>query len=138
MRRLEGTSSDRQTTTEQTNRFDMDTMVGYILFVGVLLSLTLIVTGLVWHWALVGHLQFEYSVTAMNLFQFMLADVQHLLSGAIQPQLAISTGIAVLMLTPYVRVLTSVLYFALIEHNWKYMLFTAFVLGVLTYGLFLR
>jgi uncharacterized membrane protein len=47
-------------------------------------------------------------------------------------------GIGVLMLTPFVRVLASVFYFAFVEHNWKYTLFTAFVLSVLTYSLFLR
>jgi uncharacterized membrane protein len=137
MRRL-GTSSEGQTATERAIRFDMETAVGYILFVGVMLSLTLIVAGLVWHWALVGHLQFEFSVTGANLFQFVLADVHDLLFGPIRPQLAISAGIAVLILTPYVRVLASVLYFALIERNFKYTLFTTFVLGVLTYSLFLR
>jgi uncharacterized membrane protein len=116
----------------------MDAVVGSILSAGVLFSLTLIVAGLVWHWALVGHLQFDYTVTGMNLFQFLLADVRRLASGAIHPQVAISTGIVVLMLTPYVRVLASVLYFASIEHNLKYTLFTGFVFGVLTYHLFLR
>jgi uncharacterized membrane protein len=43
-------------------------------------------------------------------------------------------GIGVLMLTPFVRVLASVVYFAFVEHNWKYTLFTAFVLSVLTYS----
>jgi len=42
------------------------------------------------------------------------------------------------MLTPFVRVLTSVFYFAFVERNWKYTLFTGFVLGLLTYSLFLR
>ena len=138
MRGLERTASERQRATERAFSFDMETVIGYILLVGVLLSLALIVAGLAWHWALVGHLQFEYSVTGANLFRLVLADMQTLLSGAIRPQLAISTGITVLILTPYVRVLTSVLYFALIEHNFKYTLFTIFVLCVLTYSLFLR
>ena len=43
-----------------------------------------------------------------------------------------------LLLTPYVRVLASMLYFALVERNLKYSVFTAFVLLVLTYSLFLR
>jgi uncharacterized membrane protein len=131
-------SSERQAAASITDPFDMDTVVGSILLVGVLLSLILIVAGLVWHWALAGHLRFEYSVTGMNLFQFVRADLRRLASGAIHPQIAISTGIAVLMLTPYIRVLASVLYFGLVEHNWKYTLFTGFVLGVLTYSLFLR
>jgi len=50
----------------------------------------------------------------------------------------INLGIAVLILTPYVRILASVLYFAFVARNWKYTLFTASVLGVLTYSLFGR
>lgn len=138
MGRLEGVSSEGQTVTARAVCHNMETVIGYILFVGVLLSLALIVAGLAWHWALAGHLQFEYAVTAANLFQLVLADVQSLLSGTIRPQLAISAGITVLILTPYVRVLVSVLYFALIEHNYKYTIFTTFVLCVLTYSLFLR
>ena len=42
------------------------------------------------------------------------------------------------MLTPYVRVLVSILYFAFSERNWKYALFTGFVFSVLTFSLFLR
>jgi uncharacterized membrane protein len=130
-------SGVRQAAAEQAGRLDMETMVGSILLTGVLLSLTVIVAGLAWHWALTGHLEFDYMVTGMNLFQFLLADIRRLAFGAIHPQVAISTGLIVLILTPYVRVLASVLYFA-IEHNWKYTLFAGFVLGVLTYSLFLR
>jgi uncharacterized membrane protein len=116
----------------------MDAVIGSILLVGVLLSLTLIVVGLAWHWALAGQLQLDYTVTSKNLFEFVLADVQRLAAGAIRPQLAISTGMAVLMLTPYVRVLASVVYFGLVERNWKYTLFTGFVLAALSYGLFFQ
>jgi len=47
-----------------------------------------------------------------------------------------NVGLAVLMLTPYARVLASVLYFALVERSAKYTIFTGFVLAVLTYSLF--
>ena len=59
-------------------------------------------------------------------------------AGQLQPRLLINLGIALLMLTPYVRVLASTFYFALAERNPKYTLFTGFVLAVLTYSLFLR
>ena len=39
---------------------------------------------------------------------------------------------------PQVRVLASMLYFAFVERNGKYTLFTGFVFSVLTYSLFLR
>jgi uncharacterized membrane protein len=58
------------------------------------------------------------------------------LTGApARPRLLVNLGIAVLMLTPYVRVLASMLYFMLVERNLKYGLFTAFVLAMLTYSL---
>jgi uncharacterized membrane protein len=41
------------------------------------------------------------------------------------------------MLTPYIRVLASLLYFAFVERNRKYTVFTGFVFAVLTYSLFL-
>ena len=59
-------------------------------------------------------------------------------SHDLRPRVMVNMGMAVLMLTPFVRVLASVFYFALVERNWKYTLFTGFVLGVLTYTLFLR
>lgn len=61
-----------------------------------------------------------------------------MVSDAILRRFIINMGIAVLMLNFFVRVLASVFYFAFVEHNWKYTLFTAFVLSALTYSLFLR
>lgn len=68
----------------------------------------------------------------------MLADIRQVAADAVRPRLLINLGIAALMLTPYVRVLASMLYFAFIERNGKYTLFTGFVFAVLTYSLFLR
>ena len=116
----------------------MDTVVGYVLLVGVLLSMALIVSGLAWHWAVTGHLELTYRIVGMNLLQFVSSDAGQLASRPLDPQTIVSAGMAVLMLTPYVRVIASVAYFALAERNWKYVAFTTFVLGVLTYTLFLR
>jgi uncharacterized membrane protein len=116
----------------------MDTLVGYVLAVGVLASIALILAGLAWHWLATGGLRFEYLLQGMNLVQFVLADERQWVGGRVQPYLLLNTGFAVLMLTPYVRVFVSMLYFAFWERNWKYTLFTAIVFGVLTYSLFLR
>jgi uncharacterized membrane protein len=118
--------------------FDMESLVGYILLTGVLLSVALLVIGFVWRWARVGNLRFEYSIAGMNFFEFILSTVRQMGSHAFRPRLFLNMGIGVLMLTPFVRVLVSVFYFAFVEHNWKYTFFTGFVLGVLTYSLFLR
>jgi uncharacterized membrane protein len=116
----------------------MEGLVGYILLIGVLLSLLLIVVGVAWHWISTGQLGLEYSIKGMNLFEFLVRDVGEAVHGMLRPRLFTNLGIAVLMLTPYVRALVSMLYFAFGARNWKFTLFTGFVLAVLTYSLFLR
>jgi uncharacterized membrane protein len=118
--------------------FDMESLVGYILLTGVLLSVALLAVSFVWRWARVGNLRFEHSNVGMNFFEFISSTLRQMASRAFRPRLFLNMGIGVLMLTPFVRVLASVFYFAFVEHNWKYALFTAFVLTVLTYSLFLR
>ncbi len=118
--------------------FDMESLVGYILLAGVLLSVALLAIGFVWRWVRVGNLRFEHSIVGMNFFEFILSTLRQMASHALRPRLFLNMGIGVLMLTPFVRVLASVFYFAFVEHNWKYTLFTGFVLSVLTYSLFLR
>ena len=117
---------------------DMESLVGYILLTGVLLSVALLSVGFAWRWVRVGSLRFEHSIVGMNFFEFISSTLQKMASRAFRPRLFLNMGIGVLMLTPFVRVLASVVYFAFVEHNWKYTLFTIFVLSVLTYSLFLR
>ncbi len=116
----------------------MDALVGYILLDGVLLSMALIVGGLLWRWLRTGHLSLDYQIVGMNLFQLVGTEIRLAVFGQLRPRLLINLGIAVLMLTPFLRVVASVVYFVAVLRNWKYTLFTFFVLTVLTYSLFLR
>lgn len=116
----------------------MDIVIGHLLLAGVLISVLLLVTGLVWHWRSTGQWGIDYTIAGLNLFGFVRADIQQAMVGALRPRLLISLGLASLMLTPYLRVFISMLFFAFVEHNWKYTVFTAFVLSVLTYSLFGR
>jgi uncharacterized membrane protein len=116
----------------------MDALVGYVLLSGVLLSMALVAAGLIWEWADTGSLALHYRLGGMNLFELVVAEIRLAGHDAIRPRLLVNFGIVVLMLTPFVRVLASVAYFAAFLKNWKYTLFTAFVLAVLTYSLFLR
>ncbi len=120
---------------EQAN---MDVLVGYVLAGGVITSMVLIAVGLIWHWATTGSLGLEYTMGGMNFFRFVVSDVATVIRTGFGPRRMINLGIAVLMLTPFVRVASSMVYFGVIEHNWKYTVFTGFVLAVLTYSLFLR
>ena len=56
----------------------------------------------------------------------------------LSPRLLVILGVAVLLFTPFLRVLASVVFFAAVERNWKYTVFTSFVLIVLTYSLLMR
>ena len=122
----------------QAEEAEMEVLIGYVLLGGVVLSAVLVCMGLIWHWVRTGHLGVNYVIPRTNLFEFVVADVRQLGSAESRPRVLISLGIAMLLLTPYVRVLASMLFFLFVEHNWKYSLFTAFVLAVLTYSLFLR
>ncbi len=118
--------------------FDMETMVGYLLAGGVILSMAFIAAGLLWNWVRTGSLSLTYDIQGMNFFQFVLIDVRTVVDTGLGPHRLVNLGIATLMLTPFVRVLASMLYFLLAARNWKYGVFTLFVFSVLTYSLFLR
>jgi uncharacterized membrane protein len=131
-------SSTRVEPAREARQFEMDTLVGTILQDGVLLSLGLILAGLCWRWLRTGGLALDYQIASVNLFQFVVDEVRLALNGSARPRLLINLGIAVLMLTPFIRVAASVVYFMGVLKNWKYTVFTAIVLTVLTYSLFLR
>lgn len=131
-------STNHSERVQSNDHFDMESLVGYILLIGVLLSVALLAVSFVWRWLRVGNLRFEHSIVGMNFYEFISSTLRQMASRAFRPRLFLNMGIGVLMLTPFVRVLASVFYFAFVEHNWKYTLFTGFVLSVLTYSLFLR
>jgi uncharacterized membrane protein len=116
----------------------MELLVGYILLGGVVTSALLMSAGLVWHWAASGRIQTDSPLPGMNLAQIFTTFFDQAASGTLEPRLLIHLGLGVLLFTPYVRVAASALYFAVIERNAKYTVFTGFVLAVLTYSLFIR
>ena len=137
---MANTSSSSPTveSAEEWRQLEMDVLVGYILLGGVLLSMGLIVIGLLWKYIQTGGVRLEYELAGMNLFQFVVSEIHLAALGQIRPRLLINMGIVVLMLTPFFRVLASVVYFLVVLKNWKYTVFTLFVLLVLTGSLFLR
>ena len=123
---------------QEWRQMEMDALVGYILLGGVLLSMALIVAGLFCKYLQTGGVRLEYELAGMNLFQFVVSEIRLAALGHFRPRLLINMGIVVLMLTPFFRVLASVVYFLVVLKNWKYTAFTLFVLLVLTGSLFLR
>jgi uncharacterized membrane protein len=117
-------------------RLDMDMVIGYLLEIGVLGSLLLILGGYLWKWLNTGGLTMAYSIPGKNLYRLWADDFHQALSGAWRPRLLVNMGIALLLATPYFRVFVSFLYFALVQRNLKYTVFTLMVFSGLTYSLF--
>lgn len=116
----------------------MDIIVGYLLLIGVVISLALLLAGMIWKFASTGRWTIDYQISGMNLFEFVSNEMAIVIRGQLRPRVLVSGGIVVLMLTPYFRVLASTIYFIFVLKNWKYSLFTGIVLAVLTFSLFLR
>lgn len=127
--------ADRQQALEQR----MELLIGYLLLTGVLASSAMLVSGIAWDVLRNGHMRLEYLITGMNFFEFLIADLRALFSGSnFGPRTLVNMGIALLLLTPFIRVLASMVFFAVEERSGKYTLFTLFVAVVLAYSLFLR
>lgn len=124
--------------TESPQQAKMDALVGYLLMIGVALSMTLIVAGMLWQFFRTGRFLVERPLAGMNLFEFVVDEVRLVVHGEFHPRNLVDAGIVVLMFTPYLRVVASMFYFIFALKNWKYSLFTAVVLGILTFSLFLR
>jgi uncharacterized membrane protein len=114
----------------------MDTLIGTLLMIGVMTSLALIAAGVLWSFLSTGHMVPNYRIAGMNFFRFAVMTASAARS-AFSPKLLIDAGIVVLMLTPLLRVFASMIYFLAVR-NPKYAAFTAFVLAVLAWSLFLR
>ena len=118
----------------------LETTISYLLIVGVVISLFLEVIGLILFYRSYSNLNIlENSVAFIrgeNFFSFVytLFQRENVQNSAL---LSMTLGLVVLILTPYVRVITSVVYFAW-KKNSKYVLVTLFVLITLTISLALH
>ncbi len=113
--------------------FDMESLISLILQGGVLLSTGLVAASFAVSWMLrlppaPSENLHARSLTALVILQGLpLAE-----SPASWPRLLLILGVAVLMLTPYTRVLVTTLYFAAVHRSWKHLAFTGIVLILAT------
>ena len=122
------------TTRPASRGVDVETFVASVLIGGLVASIVLITIGVVWLRARTGSFGLDYSLPATDVGAFILGDIRQAASRDVGPRRLIDLGIGVLMLTPYLRVLTSLLYF-LVARNRTYALFTGLVLAGLTYSM---
>lgn len=110
--------------------------LSYILIGGVALSFATEVIGLALYYLQTGGFAIDFSsqwqLTGSNFFSYVAGFLSA--SAGFSAKRVMAVGIVILMLTPYVRVLASAVHFGAAK-NPKYLLFTVFVLAVLTLSL---
>ncbi len=118
----------------------LETAISYLLIAGVAASLFLEIIGILLFYHSYGHLRISENkvmfIVGDNFFSFIYG----LFHGNYAQEKAIHfmvLGIIALILTPYIRLVLSVLYFAW-ERNVKYVAITMFVLAILTISLVLH
>ena len=118
----------------------LETIISYLLIVGVVVSVILEAIGIALYYRTYGNVQVSQNqavfISGKNFFAFIVYQTQHLI-GSPNALLFMTLGLIILILTPYVRAITSVIYFAWVKH-FKYVLITMFVLVVLTLSLALH
>ncbi|MDA4125080.1 MAG: DUF1634 domain-containing protein [Thaumarchaeota archaeon] len=112
--------------------------ISWILRAGVGLSLVLETAGILLSYQQTGDSSLTVPSAAWlakggNFFGFALNSLTSVFSGA-NPAGIASLGVAVLMLTPYARIIAALVYY-LIERDWKYVGITSIVFSVITLGL---
>ena len=116
--------------------FDMEPLVSAILQNGMLIGAGLIAASVVierMEPAGTGHVLQAFSIPTL-----ILADLQRYGTPHFWSRLLLDTGIAVLMVTPFLQLCVSMLYFTFVDLNWKCALCTGIILVVLTIVLFSR
>ena len=118
----------------------LETAISYVLIIGVVASLLLGVVGMAVFYHFHGHIDVsnerEMFVHGQNFFDFLYGLVRGY-QGKEGGMFLMILGIAVLIITPYIRVILSVLYF-LWKRDMKYVVITLFVFFVLTASLYLH
>jgi uncharacterized membrane protein len=118
----------------------LETAISYLLIMGVATSLLLEVVGLTLFYSQYANFNIMQNHIAFIHGENFFSFVATLFQGEYTQNTAflfMTIGLVVLILTPYIRVVTSVSYFAW-KKNRKYVLVTLFVLIVLTISLALH
>lgn len=120
-------------TPQEKDEGKLETFISWLFIVGVAVSVVLEITGIILYYRDFGHIAISTDpanlIHSKNFFLFIWDQFRAGQGGIAERFMTV--GIVVLILTPYLRVVISALFFAR-EKNWKYVVITCFVLVVLT------
>jgi uncharacterized membrane protein len=118
----------------------LEAIISVLLIAGVVLSVSLEVIGIILYFGAYGNVTVSQSpnvyIAGENFFAFIYQTLQDLFVSE-NVLLFLTLGVIILILTPYIRAITSFVYFAW-ERNRPYVLITLFVIVVLTISLALH
>ena len=118
----------------------LETAISIVLIAGVITSVILEAVGIILYFGTYGNMKVSQSpavfITGENFFAFIIEKLQSLFVSE-NALLFMTLGIIILILTPYIRAITSFAYFAW-EKNRPFVLITLFVMAVLTISLALH
>ena len=122
---------------EQQKNSALETGISLVLITGVIVSLLLEIAGVILYYRQYGNLELSQSpevfIQGRDFFSFFYRQISGQADGGLAVRL-MTLGLAVLMLTPFTRVIMSFIFFSR-EKNLKYIWITLFVLVVLTLSL---
>jgi uncharacterized membrane protein len=128
------------TATQEDKESKLETAISILLITGVVVSVVLEAVGMALYFGAYGNVDVSRSpvvyIEGENFFAFVVEKVQNLFVAE-NALIFMTLGIIILVLTPYLRGITSAIYFGW-EKNWKYVAITLFVLLVLTFSLALH
>jgi uncharacterized membrane protein len=118
----------------------LETIISMVLIVGVVASMALEAVGIGLFYGAYGNLQVSqdstFFIRGENFFAFIVQEFQSLFARG-SAVVFMTAGLIILILTPYIRAITSFIYFTW-EKNGKYVAITLFVIAVLTLSLALH
>ncbi len=117
--------------------FDMEELIGKILRNGILISVTLLITGLALEKLLKGRIDYKEGIQGANLTQFVLSGFTEAGPPDLWSDFLLRLSVTALLVTPYLRVLASGFYFLRVERSLLHAGLAVFTAGLLTYILFL-
>ena len=115
--------------------YDVERWTGRVLRIGVLVSATLMIAGL-----LIAAI-YPSTIVAFSSNPTLGNVVMRMLSGSFDPITLMFAGLVFLMLTPILRVITAVVGFG-VEHDWRFVFVSSIVLlllaGEIVYSIFIK
>ena len=103
-----------------------------------MLAIIVTILGVIWFgYSTNVNIQIDSLIYSANFGDFFSRMFTDLLSLRLTPIMVLGLGVVILMITPYLRVLTSWIFFIIKEKDYKYVVITSVVLAILTFSLFI-